>query len=66
MQFRNEIFHDVAAVIWKKMLSGVYIEESGFEVSIRSRYRGEDVDEGHVRPSTTRAVCSSSRKTHTA
>lgn len=65
MQFRNEIFHDAAAVIWKKMLSGVYIEESGVKVSIRSGYR-VDVDEGRVRPSTTRVVCSSSRKTHTA
>lgn len=53
-QFRNEIFRD--AVIWKNILSGVYVGELGFKFSLRSRYGGEDVDEGHVRPSTTRKL----------
>lgn len=53
VQFRNEIFHDTAAVIWKQVLSGVYVEQLGFKFYTSSQYGGEDVDKVHVRPSTT-------------
>lgn len=53
VQFRNEILHDTAAVIWKKILSGVYVKQLSFKFYIRSPYGGEDVDEVHARPSAT-------------